>query len=377
MNKSLISEIAHDAIVLNRSKTLFLSLGLFFGTQGVFAQGVGVNTNSPDPSASLEVAGTNKGLLIPRISLQSQTDKTTIPNPATALLIYNTNTGMGKAGFYYNSGTPGDPIWSLIGVGAATLNFPFSQIGTNDGPLFLINNNDAGSKAIAISGLASSAVGVRGATLSGTGIIGHTASGGKGVTASAANISGTALEVNGRMQIHGPGQAIGAGKVLTSDANGFATWENPGNVAFSASGVNGGGSENIPENTGVTVRFASEDYDLSNNYSGNNGLPHSTFTAPEDGIYHFDVQLGIDGSDELIILRIELIRIRNGINTSMINSIKSNTNPDFDSVALSKDCILKTGDQVSVRVTQQFTNNIKLKMLPSESFFNGRLVVKQ
>jgi hypothetical protein len=366
----------HPKRILRRElfKALLTIILIWLG-QSLFAQSVGINTTNPDPSASLEVAGTNKGLLIPRVSLQSLNDKATIPNPATALLVYNTNAGLGKVGFYYNSGTAASPAWSLMGAGAATLTLPFSQLGTNSGPLFLINNNDANAGSIAISGLAANAVGVRGATLSGTGVVGHTASNGKGITASAANVNGTALEVNGRMQIHGPGQTIGAGKVLTSDANGFATWD--GSIAFSASGVVGGGSENLPENTAVIVRFLSEDYDLANSYSGSNGAPHSTFTVPKNGIYHFDVQLGLNASDKLALFNLELIRSRGGNVTSLIQSIKTNWYPDSESISLSKDCTLQVGDQISVRILQQGYSNVFIKMAAAESFFNGHLVIRE
>jgi hypothetical protein len=52
---------------------------------------VGVGTNNPDGSTVLEVAGTDKGVLIPRVSLTSNTDTSTIPSPAVSLLVYNLN----------------------------------------------------------------------------------------------------------------------------------------------------------------------------------------------------------------------------------------------------------------------------------------------
>lgn len=52
---------------------------------------VGIGTENPDASTVLEVAGTDKGVLIPRIGLTSSTDTSTIADPAVSLLIYNTN----------------------------------------------------------------------------------------------------------------------------------------------------------------------------------------------------------------------------------------------------------------------------------------------
>jgi hypothetical protein len=81
------------------------------------AQNVGINATAaaPDASAMLDVSATNKGLLIPRASLTSTVDVTTIPSPATSLLVYNTNASMtgGAIGYYYYSGSS----WVAIGGG--------------------------------------------------------------------------------------------------------------------------------------------------------------------------------------------------------------------------------------------------------------------
>src|SRR5690606_27315433 len=74
-----------------------------------YAQNVGINTTGalPDNSAGLDIDFTNKGLLVPRVSLTSTTDVTTIPTPATSLLVYNTNAAMtgGAVGYWYYDGT--------------------------------------------------------------------------------------------------------------------------------------------------------------------------------------------------------------------------------------------------------------------------------
>ncbi len=68
-------------------------------------QNVSINNtgNLADPSAILDVSSTNKGMLIPRVSLQSTTDVTTIASPANSLMVYNTNAAMtgGGVGFWY------------------------------------------------------------------------------------------------------------------------------------------------------------------------------------------------------------------------------------------------------------------------------------
>ncbi len=90
---------------------------LLLVTFSIQAQNVGVNATgaAPNSSAILDVAATNKGLLIPQVILTSSTDAVTIPTPANSLLVYNTSTsilnGLKGAGYYYNSGTSVAPVW--------------------------------------------------------------------------------------------------------------------------------------------------------------------------------------------------------------------------------------------------------------------------
>ena len=56
---------------------------------------VGIGTANPDQSAQLDVVSTTKGVLIPRITASQRTG---ISNPATGLLVYQTD---GSAGFYF------------------------------------------------------------------------------------------------------------------------------------------------------------------------------------------------------------------------------------------------------------------------------------
>lgn len=71
----------------------------------IFSQ-VGINTTTPNNSSVLDVFSSNKGVLFPRVSLQSVTDVTTVLNPAEGLLVWNTNNGLvqGKGFFYFLDG---------------------------------------------------------------------------------------------------------------------------------------------------------------------------------------------------------------------------------------------------------------------------------
>jgi hypothetical protein len=72
-----------------------LAVGNVYATGTAPANGLavegatGIGTNSPDPSAKLEVSATNQGVLFPRLTT-AQRDA--IANPANGLMIYNTNT---------------------------------------------------------------------------------------------------------------------------------------------------------------------------------------------------------------------------------------------------------------------------------------------
>jgi hypothetical protein len=89
-------------------KIIFLLLCSSFIKFG-FAQ-TGIGTTTPDVSAKLEIAATNKGLLIPRMTL---TQKGNITSPANGLLVYQTD---GVNGFYVNTGTSASPVWTRINM---------------------------------------------------------------------------------------------------------------------------------------------------------------------------------------------------------------------------------------------------------------------
>ena len=129
-------------------------LPLFFLINSfVFAQ-VGIGTAAPDASAILDIKSANAGLLIPRISLTSTSDNTTIVNPATSLLVYNTSSVSDVTpGFYYwesvwksFKGTSSGMVsggWALSGNTLATGN---EYLGTNNynSLVFKVNGNQVG-----------------------------------------------------------------------------------------------------------------------------------------------------------------------------------------------------------------------------------------
>ncbi|MFY9228688.1 MAG: tail fiber domain-containing protein [Bacteroidales bacterium] len=88
----------------------------------VKAQNVGIGSSlfTPDASAGLEIQFSDKGLLIPRVSLTSTSSAAPITSPATSLLVYNTaTTGDVTPGYYYWDGSKWVRFATIKGSGTA------------------------------------------------------------------------------------------------------------------------------------------------------------------------------------------------------------------------------------------------------------------
>jgi hypothetical protein len=137
--------------IMKRNIYTLVLLCSVFGFSTTYAQkNVGIGTTTPDNSAVLDINSSDKGLLIPRMSLQQ---RNAINNPADGLMVYQTGE---KGGFYFFegktnewkpiteakavAGTDGD--WTLLGNVVGPSNF----VGTtNNAPLvFKVNNVRAG-----------------------------------------------------------------------------------------------------------------------------------------------------------------------------------------------------------------------------------------
>lgn len=112
--KPLMIKIKH-----RHMKKINLILILILGMAGYSYSQVAINIDgsNPDSSAMLDVQSDSKGMLIPRVTLTSNTDNTTIENPAIGLLVYNTgNDSIFKIkGFLFWNGSE----WRLISNTAA------------------------------------------------------------------------------------------------------------------------------------------------------------------------------------------------------------------------------------------------------------------
>jgi hypothetical protein len=168
------------------------------------------------------------------------------------------------------------------------ISLPLSKTSTSSSDLFRITNTGTGGSIYAgISNTTNNDYAIYGIS-DGTGAAGRFYN---------QNASGHALQTVGKLSFSMA--SMGDGKVLTSDANGNATWKaGPRHeVAFAAYGLvpiaPGYNEQSYPGSTYSKIRFKTENYDLGSN------LNSSVFTAPYHGIYHFDLLAKFVGTYDL------------------------------------------------------------------------------
>lgn len=134
-------------------RLLALALG-FSAAMPSFAQkeNVGIGTTKPDQSAVLDLSSTNKGLLMPRMSLQQ---RNAIQSPAQGLIVYQTDI---LSGFYFYNGKDWKSIgldksvagidgdWAIGGNNLTAVPVGDRWLGTssNHSLLFKVNNTKSG-----------------------------------------------------------------------------------------------------------------------------------------------------------------------------------------------------------------------------------------
>lgn len=136
--------------------TLLLFLFLYFN-HAIAQNGVSISNtgNPPDASAMLDIQSTDKGLILPRVMLNSTNLAAPITSPALSLLVYNMNTaGSGSTavtpGFYYWDGTQwvalkvetGGQGWALTGNTGTSSGTNFLGTTDNQSLTFKVNNTE-------------------------------------------------------------------------------------------------------------------------------------------------------------------------------------------------------------------------------------------
>ncbi len=104
LNKGWIKKQTWPGICKHVLPFLFILLSLALEAQ------VGIQTDTPDASAALEISSGNKGLLIPRVALSSSlSNPAPVSSPATGLLVYNSGSNQ-EEGFYFWTGSS----WQML-----------------------------------------------------------------------------------------------------------------------------------------------------------------------------------------------------------------------------------------------------------------------
>jgi len=118
-------------------KQFFTFLVIVLLTASTFAQ-VGINNETPDASAALDITSTTAGILIPRMT-QSQRDA--VSSPATGLMVYQTD---GTVGFYYYNGSS----WAEVAATSKTysVNTFYAELGG-----YVIEVNSDGSHGLVVA----------------------------------------------------------------------------------------------------------------------------------------------------------------------------------------------------------------------------------
>ena len=169
-----------------------------------------------------------------------------------------------------------------------------------------------------------SGIGVRAEANLGYGI--HASSSNSGIAGRFTNNGfGKALLVEGGVQITGGNTSPGAGKVLTSDADGNATWQmtpSAKKIAFKLNEAFPSGANVFAAGPKYKVYFANEEYDYGNNVTPGDQSTNSVFTAPITGIYHFDA--AIEWNVPGIETQIHLFKITTGGSEVVIRTVAVN-----------------------------------------------------
>ncbi len=253
-----------------------------------------------------------------------------------------------------------------------------------------------------LQGVSKTNVGVRGSSTSGPGVMaasetgnGLTASSTSGVGVSSTTTTGTAakfsapvgakaLEVAGSVKITNTTNPHGLGKVLTSDGNGFATWQ--GAVAFKTTGVvdelPGTGQDDFFVNSAtqpVKVKFKNVNMNFGSGYA--NGI----FVAQNAGIYHFNTS--ILWAEQSITLPAETVRISiiredaNGGKEILATATRTNLS-ESQSMQLTVDTYIFEGNKVYVEAAAFSPDQIPKRIIDNDPFlknctwFSGHMITR-
>jgi hypothetical protein len=313
-------------------KITLIFLLTYFSFSNVFSQSGSMN---PD------------GIFIPRVNSLAACG-----SPLIGQIVYlNTENKL-----YYCNGT----TWNT----SIPFSLPFSQTLSSASGLMNITNSNSGNSASALQTT------IDNPSSNANTFISYTAGSGSAAYLYTSNNSAHALKTNGKLNFSGINEE--EGKVLTSDANGNASWKYGSQVAFSVTSNHPTYTE---QDTYLKINYTFQNYDLG----GNITLSSDTFIAPYNGIYHFDAALKAEAG---IIL--EWPGIYYGLSLWK-NDIKiAETFSDIEvnvSAVLSKDVKLNAQDEIQMKVFWHDGSGLDALYLTvyenhTNNYFNGHLVTR-
>jgi hypothetical protein len=288
-------------------------------------------------------------------------------NPNNTIPTIRANNFGGGRGLYANSSVDDGIYGTTAGVSKAGV-----KGETSTAAAYGVFGNHTGTGGLGVYGKADLGIGVQAVSQNGTGLL-------------ASSGTGRALEVNGNLKIAGGNTNPGAGKVLTSDANGNATWQQPAaepKIAFRATGVHPN-FVNLTYLSFTRVQFNTQQYDYSGNYIAvsENGDPNgsSEFYVPVAGLYHFESQVSVSSlNDAISKLWITIKLKRNGIVSTIAEYIDYEPS-DIEAFAfVSIDYKLQVGDRIFVEVLQYNSGETTalLQHYDVSAWFSGRIIFK-
>ncbi len=315
---------------------------------GTSNNGTGVSANSTNGVGLIASSTNNSAIKADGTNAQPTIDASNINGLGYAIrgtspmyhAVFGTTSGTGKAGL----------------KGAAT--------GTGGYGVYGESNHNVG---IGVYGSNSAA--------GGTGVYGYV---NNGTAVKAVANTGTALDVNGNVKIAGGNTTPSAGAVLTSDANGNATWKN-NRVAFRAVGI-AGLQPSLPKYTPTKVHFATEAYDLANNYAllvGSIWPTASQFTVPKSGVYHIDAQVvtGYLPSEDYVYANIYVRSLRFNNVVTLAESHHYCQNGEYAvTTKISTDLQLIAGESIWIEVEQDNGSGSSSSVNGNDSFFDAHLI---
>jgi hypothetical protein len=297
-------------------------------------------------------------------------------------------------GYFYNDGSGLLPdVAAVKGYSVVNSRFSPGVIGTGISIGVLGNANTInGIGIVGYNNVANASInyfsgaGIQGFSSGGHGVAGSTtkiASAGVYGTAALSGAWGgrfvgsggaLALSTSGPISLVGIGE--GAGKVLTSDANGNATWQTPSGVgtttpiAFSA--FLNGPTPATGGNTYTLSNLATE-YQYGSSFNAGEGL----FIAPADGVYQFTVRIDFRVTGTNPIYSVVGFKVNGNIITGgEFNQTTPATNNSWDqSLTYTKTMSLSVGANVQViyKLTQAGTTTFTIggDANTTTSFFSG------